>query len=154
MHFLLKKPLQSPSSVAVNEDVSGVMVVVMVVMCDSGRSMVPTRFIDFNLAKVPGVCGVADASESVDAVNALSIVLARVGGALVNVDIAIHTLEARSALALVAVESIDALATVHARAVSAIVDVSLAGEAGEALRALAYEIVDAVVAVASVVARV
>merc|ERR1719321_200338 len=109
-------------------------------MSMSCRSSAVVSFFNFNLAEVSSMCGVTDAGESVDTVHTFSLVLARVGGAFINVHIAIFTFKTRGAFALVAVEAVETLTTVHARIAGAIVDVCLASEAGVAARALAHEI--------------
>jgi len=79
------------------------------------------------------MCCVTDAGKSVDAIDALAVILARVGGALVNVDATVFTSETSGALAAIAVEAVDAASAVHARASSAVINVDLASEAGVSL---------------------
>jgi len=93
------------------------------------------------------------ALELVDLVNARAAVLARVGVAVIDVDLAVEASEAGRALAAVAVHSVDALALVQAGGFGAVVDVVLALRAREAARAAALKVVGLVDAGGIVLAR-
>jgi len=127
----LEEPLKTPATVAVDVDVS-MMMMVVVMVGDSGVASVVVVFVDLNFAEISCVSCVTDACKAVDAIDAFAIVLARVGRALVNVDIAVDPVKASGALALVGVEAVNAAAAVLAGVARAVVDVDLARETGVA----------------------